>query len=265
MQSIPIALVSTTRASMSFPAATVTARLYRRWLGRQRSTSLPWTPLKWTLRFLMASWKRSSSRFLRRLSRASRIFALICSSSMSISVRRRVASSFCRLASRSSSWAAFRSASVFWMLLAILSRRVWSSFWSRTWLFIWARISSSCFWASAAPARANSSCRVICCSFRRGRTLAAAAASLTRSYSSSWDWVSVGWSSGRASCFALSYSSWRSWRFFCSVSMDWSRELRVSSWDEAFSLCFAIRTLSLAICFWKVLISSSTRMREGSS
>ena len=43
--STPVALAQTI-ASISLPAATVTARLKRRWVGRQRSTRRPWTPGK---------------------------------------------------------------------------------------------------------------------------------------------------------------------------------------------------------------------------
>mmetsp|Transcript_6597 Transcript_6597/g.14239 ORF Transcript_6597/g.14239 Transcript_6597/m.14239 type:complete len:229 (-) Transcript_6597:284-970(-) len=181
MHSMPVALVSTTRASMSFPAATVTARLYRLWVGRQRSTSLPWTPPKWSFSALMASWRRSSSRDLRRLSRASRSFAWMVSSSASIAPFRKAASSFCWLASRSSSPACLRSASVLRMLPAILSRRSVSSFRTRSSVPTRSLASESCFCASEADARAVAICRVTRWRRPRGWTLAAEAASLIRS------------------------------------------------------------------------------------
>mmetsp|Transcript_1005 Transcript_1005/g.2233 ORF Transcript_1005/g.2233 Transcript_1005/m.2233 type:complete len:357 (-) Transcript_1005:1228-2298(-) len=80
MQSVAVRLVSTTMASMSFPPATVTARLYRCWLGRQRSTSLPFTPGKCLFNAPMAFKMRSSSLPLRRSSFAWRRVLLMASS-----------------------------------------------------------------------------------------------------------------------------------------------------------------------------------------
>lgn len=53
MHSFPVFSSSTTTASINFPMATVTARLYFFWVGLQRSVMRPWTP--WNRRFRVST------------------------------------------------------------------------------------------------------------------------------------------------------------------------------------------------------------------
>ena len=87
MQSNAVFFPSTTIASISFPPATVTAKLYLCWLGLHKSTSLPLTPGKCRFSAPIAFKIRSSSLSLRFSSFACRKVFWIVSSWVSMAAR----------------------------------------------------------------------------------------------------------------------------------------------------------------------------------